>query len=193
MTDEHDVQRLVARARHGDVGAMGALHDHYAERVFRFVRFRLGSPQDAEDMAQRVFLRMIEALPRYESRGTPFGAWLFRIARNAVIDHQRTRRSHEPLDAAGDATSMARGPEELAITASEMERVTAALAQLTEEQREVIVYRFFAELSPREISIVVGSREGAVRAMQFRALGALRRHLADPQISRGRAQEEVSE
>jgi RNA polymerase sigma factor, sigma-70 family len=193
MTDEHDIQRLVARARSGDVAAMGALYDHYAERVFRFVRFRLGIAEDAEDVAQRVFVHMIEALPRYQTRGTPFGAWLFRIARNAVIDHQRTRRAHEPLEAFGEAPSKARGPEELVITSTEMERVTGALAQLTEEQREVIAYRFFAELSPREISTVLGRREGAIRATQFRALGALRRILADPESEPVRPQAEVPE
>ena len=160
---------------------MGALYDHYAVRVFRFVRFRVGIAEDAEDIVQRVFIRMIEALPRYRSRGAPFGAWLFRIARNATIDHQRARRLHEPLDAVAEAPALVRGPEELAITASEMDRVVGAMALLTYEQREVIAYRFFAELTPREISKVMGSREGAVRATQFRALGALRRHLAEPQ------------
>lgn len=193
MTDEHDIQQLVARARSGDAGAMGVLYELYAERVFRFVRFRIGIAEDAEDVTQRVFLRMIEALPRYETRGTPFGAWLFRIARNAVIDHQRTRRSQEPLETVDEVPSTARGPEEMAITASEMERVAAALAQLTEDQREVIAYRFFAELSPREISKVLGSREGAIRATQFRALGALRRHLADPESAPIRSQAEVPE
>jgi RNA polymerase sigma-70 factor (ECF subfamily) len=178
MTDEHLVPQLVVRARGGDVEAVGALYDHYAERVFRFVRFRLSSQQDAEDVSQRVFLQMIQALPRYQSRGIPFGAWLFRIARNAVIDHQRTRRAHEPLEAVADTASGERSLEEIAITSSEIDRVTAALAELTDEQREVITLRFFAELSPGEIAAVLGRREGAIRGTQFRGLQALRRQLA---------------
>jgi len=183
MTDEHLVPELVARAQGGDVEAVGALYDHYAERVFRFVRFRLSSPQDAEDVSQRVFLQMIRALPRYQGRGAPFGAWLFRIARNAVIDSRRTHHAHEPLEAAADTASGERGPEQIAITTSEMDRVGAAIAQLTDEQQEVIHLRFVAELSPREIAAVLGRREGAIRGTQFRALRALRLQLAQPASS----------
>jgi RNA polymerase sigma-70 factor (ECF subfamily) len=178
MTDEHLVLELVVRARGGDVEAVGALYDHYAERVFRFVLVRLSRRQDAEDVSQRVFLQMIQALPRYQSRGTPFGAWLFRIARNAVIDHQRTHHAHEPLEAVSDTASGQRGPEQMAITSSEMDRVADALAQLTDEQREVITLRFFAELSPGEIAAMLGRRQGAIRATQFRALQALRQQLS---------------
>jgi RNA polymerase sigma-70 factor (ECF subfamily) len=179
MTDDDSVRQLVASAQGGDVQAMGALYDHYVERVFRFVRFRLGSHLDAEDVSQRVFLQMIEALPRYHSRGAPFGAWLFRIARNAVIDHRRTHRIHEPLEAVVDSASAERGPEEATITAAEMERVAAALNHLTDDQREVITLRFVAGLSHGEIAAVLGRREGAVRATQFRALHALRQQLDD--------------
>ncbi len=190
MTDEHAIEQLVARAHVGDVDAVGALYDHYAERVFRFVRFRVRTEQDAEDVSQRVFLQMIQALPRYQSRGTPFGAWLFRIARNAVIDHQRTHRADEPLEAIADTASGGRGPEELAITASEMDRVAAALAQMTDEQREVITLRFVAELSPGEIAAMLGRREGAIRGTQFRALQALRRQLTQSdEIARAIPQE----
>ncbi|MEX0630784.1 MAG: sigma-70 family RNA polymerase sigma factor [Chloroflexota bacterium] len=177
IDDELDERQLVERAKRGDAFALGALYDRYAERIFRFTRFRLGDPHDAEDVAQRVFLKMIEALPRYHSRGTPFGAWLFRIARNAVIDHQRGRRLPEPLEMATDQPSAAPGPEELAISATEVVALEAALNELTEEQRDVIAYRFFAGLSPREIGALMGRREGSVRALQFRALGSLRRHL----------------
>lgn len=193
MNDEHLVPELVARARGGDVEAVGALYDHYADRVFRFVRSRLSRQQDAEDVSQRVFLQMIQALPRYQSRGTPFGAWLFRIARNAVIDHQRTHRQHEPLDAATDTASGQRGPEEMAMTSSEMDRVGAALAQLTDEQREVITLRFVAELSPGEIAAVLGRRQGAIRATQFRALQALRRLLSPSGETAGALPREATE
>lgn len=179
IDDEHDISELVARAQRGDVEAVGAIYDRYVDRLYRFARFRLADASDAEDLVQVVFLKMIDALPRYRSRGTPFGAWLFRIARNALIDARRVRRVHEPLQAAAESPSGARGPEELAVVASDIRALESALGELTDDQREVIGYRFFAGLSPSEIAEVTGRREGAVRALQFRALGALRRHLSD--------------
>jgi RNA polymerase sigma-70 factor (ECF subfamily) len=177
MTDEHSISELVERAQGGDSAAMAAIFDHFADPIFRFVRFRMGNPQDAEDVSQRVFLQMIEALPRYERRGKPFRAWLFRIARNAIIDHARTHHASEPLDAIRERASHDRGPEAHAMMSAEMEQVASALAYLPDDQREVIGLRFVAELSPTEIAAVLGRRAGTVRATQFRALAALRRRL----------------
>jgi RNA polymerase sigma-70 factor (ECF subfamily) len=174
-----DIEALVARARRGDHAAFTALYDAFAGRLYRFIRFRVGDDRDAEDLVQRVFLKVIEALPRYEQRGTPFAAWLFRLTRNVVIDHVRTRRPAEPLEALTARPATDRGPEELALSAIELDAIEAALDVLTPEQREVIAYRFFGGLSPAEIGLVMGKREGSVRALQFRALAALRRELAD--------------
>jgi RNA polymerase sigma-70 factor (ECF subfamily) len=191
--DEDEVRRLVDRAKNGDHLAVGALYDRYADRLYRFARFRMPDPRDAEDLVQRVFLKMIEALPRYQSRGTPFGAWLFRIARNAVIDQHRTRRVNEPLEAAGHHATTIRGPEDLAVTATELDALASALRQLTDTQREVIAYRFFAGLSPREIGKVMGKREGSIRTLQFRALHTLRRQLSDEIADPGSATDEAAE
>jgi RNA polymerase sigma-70 factor (ECF subfamily) len=178
MTDhDHDVPDLVARAQRGDHTAFAALHDRFAARLYRFARFRVGNASDAEDVVQRVFLKMIEALPRYEERGTPFAAWLFRLARNTVIDHVRTRHAAEPLEDQLARPAPGRGPEELAIAADELDALAAAMRQLTPEQRDVVAYRFFAGLSPAEIGLIMDKREGTVRALQFRALGTLRREL----------------
>lgn len=174
-----DLRELVRRAKSGDGDAFASLYDRYATRVYRFALVRLGSPETAEDLLQEVFLKVVEALPRYEERGTPFAAWLFRIARNSVIDHARTRAAipAEPLDAALGVHDDARGPAELAELKGDAALLVDALGSLTPEQRDVVVYRFFAGLSPAEIAGVMDRREGTIRALQFRALGALRRHL----------------
>src|SRR5512143_576975 len=96
--DDGAVDRLVAAAQAGDPDAFGGLFDRYYVPVYRFVAARIGRPSDAEDLAQLVFVKALEALPRYEARGVPFGGWLFRLARNVVIDHVRTRREHATLD-----------------------------------------------------------------------------------------------
>ena len=96
--DDDAIERLVDAAKAGDPEAFGTLFDHFHEPVYRYIAARVGRPSDAEDLAQLVFVKALEALPRYEARGVPFGGWLFRLARNVVIDHVRTRREHATLD-----------------------------------------------------------------------------------------------
>jgi RNA polymerase sigma-70 factor (ECF subfamily) len=180
VTNLHEaaVDRVVARAVAGDTAALADIYDRFAERVYRFLLLHAREPADAEDLLQRTFLKVIEGLPRYEARGLPFGAWVFRIARNTVIDHERTRHDHATLDAVIERHDERRGPAELAETADEQAAVLAALVLLTPDQREVITYRFFAGLSPREIGLLMDKREGSVRALQFRAMETLRENLA---------------
>jgi RNA polymerase sigma-70 factor (ECF subfamily) len=181
MSDDLDVRHLVALAKTGDARAFGALYDRYAERIYRFALVRLGEPADAEDLLQRVFVKVIEALPRYEDRGLPFAAWLFRIARNALIDIERARPSVASLDSAVHWPDGVDQPARLAELAADREAVRAALHALTAEQREVVIYRFFGDLTTREIGQLMGKREGSVRALQFRALATMRRRLEGDQ------------
>src|SRR5215207_568961 len=98
--DDETLDRLVAEAKAGDRDAFGRIFDAYVGPIHRFIASRVYSPSDAEDLTQLVFVKALEALPRYEARGIPFGGWLFRLARNCVIDHVRTRHDHLDLDAA---------------------------------------------------------------------------------------------
>lgn len=175
--DDEAIERLVVAARSGDPEAFGALFDHYHGPVYRYVAARVGRPSDAEDLAQLVFVKALEALPRYESRGVPFGGWLFRLARNVVIDHIRTRREHTTLDLIVERSGNDDGPDELAVLRQEMDAVATALRRLTPEQREAIELRFFAGLSAREAAEAMGRQEGTIRGLQFRGLAALRREL----------------
>ncbi len=175
--DDETIDRLVAAAQEGDPDAFGALFDHYYVPVYRFAAARVGRPSDAEDLAQLVFVKALEALPRYEARGVPFGGWLFRLARNVVIDHVRTRREHATLDVVVERSSEDSSPDDLAILRQEMDTVSHALRRLTPEQREAIELRFFAGLSAKEAAEAMGRQEGTVRGLQFRAIAALRRDL----------------
>lgn len=175
--DDETIDGLVAAAQGGDPDAFGALFDHYYLPVYRFVAARVGRPSDAEDLAQHVFVKALEALPRYEARGVPFGGWLFRLARNLVIDHVRTRREHATLDLVAERTTDQAGPDDLAVLRQELDGVAHALQRLTPEQREAIELRFFAGLSAREAAVAMGRQEGTVRGLQFRAIAALRRDL----------------
>ena len=175
--DEESLDRLVADAKRGDTEAFGRIFDEYAGPIYRFIASRVSRPSDAEDLTQVVFVKALEALPRYEARGVPFGGWLFRLARNAIIDQIRTRREHLSLVVATTRESEEASPEAMASLRDDLDRVAAALLELTDDQREVIELRFFAGLSVAEAAEAMGRQEGTIRGLQFRAVGALRRSL----------------
>ncbi|HET7494954.1 MAG TPA: sigma-70 family RNA polymerase sigma factor [Candidatus Limnocylindrales bacterium] len=175
--DDPAIERLVQEARAGDAWAFGLLFDHYHLPVHRYIASRVHRPSDAEDLTQLVFVKALEALPRYEARGIPFGGWLFRLARNTVIDHVRTRHEHADLDAARGQIGRDAGPDEVTVARQELDEVAEALAELTDDQREALALRFFAGLSAREAAVVMGRQEGTIRGLQFRAIATLRRRL----------------
>jgi len=175
--DDETLDRLVAEAQRGNTAAFGRIFDEFAVPIHRFIASRVNRPSDAEDLTQLVFVKALEALPRYEARGIPFGGWLFRLARNAIIDQSRTRRDHLSLVTAVTRATEEAGPEAMATLRDDLDRVARALADLTDDQREVIELRFFAGLSVYEVAAAMGRQEGTVRGLQFRAIAALRRSL----------------
>ncbi len=180
--DDATVDALVGRAAAGDTAAFGAIYDEYAPRVRRFLCHQAADPDVAEELLQRTFMKMIEALPRYRQRGLPFGAWVFRIARNTLIDHHRTSHPAVSLDAAADMAAVDRlagdcDPAAAAEREDDRARLRLALDALPPDQREVLVLRFFADLSPAETASVMGRSHGAVRVLQHRALTTLRGNL----------------
>jgi RNA polymerase sigma-70 factor (ECF subfamily) len=171
---EDEIRHLVERAREGDERAFTGLYDAFAPRILKFLCFRVGDPDLAEDLLQRVFLKMIEELPRYQERGIPFGAWLFRVARNAAIDAHRTSRPHLPLAVLARRPSEYGDPEPVVEAMMERDEIREWIACLPEAQRNVLECRFFGDLSPRETARVLGRSEGSVKVLQHRAIAALR-------------------
>ena len=191
MSDD-EIQILVQRAQSGDGAAFAALYDVFATRLYRYFRFRVSTAETAEDLTQRVFLKMIEQLPNYKSRGIPFAAWLFRVARNAWIDEDRTNHPSVPLETLAASPSDTSGPEALAAASLDADALHAAVAALPPDQREVIAGRFFADLSPRETATQMGRSEGSVRVLQHRALAALRGLLPATEGNPGGSEPEAS-
>jgi RNA polymerase sigma-70 factor (ECF subfamily) len=175
--DDETLDRLVTEAQAGSAAAFGQIFDLYAVPIHRFIAGRVNRPSDAEDLTQLVFVKALEALPRYEARGIPFGGWLFRLARNAIIDQARTRRDHLSLVTAMTRETEEAGPEAVATLREDVERVAAAMKDLTDDQREVIELRFFAGLSVLEAAEAMDRQEGTIRGLQFRAIASLRRSL----------------
>ena len=170
------VDQLAVAAAAGDVEAVGRLYDSLLGPIYRYVALRVHRREDAEDLTQLVFERIVASLPRYRSNGRPFEAWAFRIARNAVIDHVRRDRAHEPLaerhDAGHDET-----PDLLTVRGEEIRELRRAIATLTADQQEALALRFAAGLSAEEAAEVMGRQAGTVRGLTFRAIASLRRRL----------------
>ena len=163
-------------AANGDVAALGHLYDQLLTPIYRYIAVRVRRREDAEDLTQLVFERIVAGLPRYRPGRSPFAAWVFRIARNAVIDHVRRERPTEQLDPVRDLPNDEE-VEAIALRGEQIRELRRAIAILTPDQQEAIVLRFVAGLSAEEAARVMGRRAGTVRGLTFRAIGALRRHL----------------
>jgi RNA polymerase sigma-70 factor, ECF subfamily len=164
-----------------DVTAFGTLYARYYLRVYRYLRLRVTSDDDAGDLTQQVFLKALDALPQYRERGLPFAAWLFRIARNAAIDAHRQRRPMldidllpEPIVARDDAD-----PESNALRREQLDRLRELLARLDHDKRELLALRFAAGLTSREIAALTGRREAAVKRQLSRLIQNLRENYGE--------------
>jgi RNA polymerase sigma-70 factor (ECF subfamily) len=175
--ETEDLDLLARAAAGGDAEAVGRLYDALVVPIYRYVAVRIRRREDVEDLTQVVFERIVASLPRYRDRGRPFAAWAFRIARNAVIDHVRRERRHEPLDGEHLLSHGDGGPEALSLRGEQLRELRAAMAELTADQQEAIALRFAAGLSAEEAARVMGRQPGTIRGLTFRAIATLRRRL----------------
>ena len=169
-----DERRLVELAQAGDGEAFSKLYEAYFDRVYRFIFFRVADDRMAEDLASQVFLKAWENLHRYRPRAT-FLAWLYAIARNSVIDMYRTRKTIISLEEAVPIAAQDDKLDDRLQLEFEVKALQAAMQQLTREQQEVITLKFIADYDTAQIAREMGKSEGAIRALQMRALQALAR------------------
>lgn len=169
---------MVDAARAGDELALAELYNLYFPRVYRYILARTGNPYDAEDLTEEVFLRVVDAIERFQWREAPFSAWLFRIAHNAVISQRRkegARGRSSPLSEALPVDSQ--GPEEMVENHLALNEIMKAAETLPEAQRRVIGLRFAAGLSVAETARTMGKGEGNVKVIQHKAIAKLREML----------------
>jgi RNA polymerase sigma-70 factor (ECF subfamily) len=166
---------LAIRASKGEAAAFGLLYDRHVAAIYRYVYYRVRDDAEAEDLTSDVFTRALKAMPRYEPRQA-FLAWLYRIARNAVIDRARKGNRQVSFEDALEHPGVDKivEPDAEILAHSDSATLRDALQKLTPLQREVVVLRFLEGYSTLEIAGMVGKREGTVRGIQFRAIGALR-------------------
>jgi RNA polymerase sigma-70 factor (ECF subfamily) len=166
---------LVQRAIQHDSEAFAELYDHHVVRVYRHIYYLLGDTKETEDLTAQTFLKAWEAIGRYKERGAPFVAWLLRIAHNLTVSYLRSKRDHSELEDTYEDQKAGINPEQVLVQSSEEKSVREAVLRLREEQRQVIMLRFVEELDYREVAAVIGKSIPAVRVIQHRALGNLRK------------------
>jgi|GEM_PF-644102 len=188
-----ELRSIITQAKSGDAGAFGELYTRYAGMILRYLYVRLQEQESAQDLTQEVFVRVLKGIASFEYRGEKsFLGWLYTIAGNVLIGQARRRRAiSTPLDDHLELVDP-RGQDEVH---SIFDRVSLeqAIIQLTEDQQQVLTLKFFADMTNQEIATVLRRSEGAVKALQHRALHALHvilEHEREVSLARERARDE---
>lgn len=176
--DPKEIDALVKKAQDGDTDAFAQVYDVYFTHVYRYVYYRVNK-DDVDDLVSKVFMKAWDKLHKYESRGVGFGAWIFRIAHNLVVDQYRTHRTiaEIPHDLADERSDV--DPRHQAQLKLDQVALKGALQGLKESYRQVIVLKYINGLSNQEIAKILKCREGNVRILQFRALKELKKILQE--------------
>ncbi len=169
---------LIARAQAGEIQAFGELYERYVALIYRYVLARVYAESDAEDLTETVFLRSFEALGRYKERGRPFSAFLYQVARNALVDHYRQQRKTESIEAIEKLPSRGPALDEGLLAEERAHVLRKALAELPPDYQEVIRLRIMLSLPTATVGEWLGRSEGAVRVLLHRAVKALRNKTA---------------
>jgi RNA polymerase sigma-70 factor, ECF subfamily len=177
--------RLVHAAQEGNSLAFGELYDRYVDTVYRYVLFRVGDRALAEDLTSETFVRALRRISSVSYQGRDVGAWFVTIARNLVLDHVKSSRNRLEVvtadvgDTPGRAAGVASGPENEVLAAATKVELMRCVAKLNPDQQECITLRFLQGLSVAETAVVMGRNEGAVKALQHRAIRRLAQLLPD--------------
>lgn len=182
MPIEEDDAGLTTRARQGDKEAYGDLYERYLDAIFRYIFYRVGDHQDAEDLTEQVFLKAWEGIGRYRE-AVPFRAWIYRIAHNTVIDHYRTRKDLMSLAENSVIPEKNSDMEEKLLAEEKSAQLASAIGRLSPLHQNVLTLRFINELSMKEVAQILDRNIGAVRVLQHRALKAAQAFLAAEEIT----------
>ncbi len=174
---------MVQRAQTGDADAFGELYDRYVDVVYRYVYYRVGSAQVAEDLTSETFLRALRRISSFTWQGRDVGAWFVTIARNLIADHYKSSRYRLELTTDDVSQSGAKlvqdGPEGAVLEQMQNKVLLESVKKLNPEQQECIVLRFLQGLSVAETAAAMGKNDGAIKALQYRAIRSLGRLLPE--------------
>lgn len=161
---------VIRKAQQGDSVAVSTIYQAYVGLIFRYVVYRVGSEQDAEDITAEVFVRMVKSIGKYKDTGAPFEAWLYRIAAARVADFHRKNRRRPQVELNEALISDDAAPESDIVDAQESKKVREAVMQLSAEEQTILVMRFVERKSHHEVAEYLNKSASAVKSAQHRAL-----------------------
>jgi RNA polymerase sigma-70 factor (ECF subfamily) len=176
---EVNAENAVSLARSGNSEAFSFLYNQNVNRIYNYIFYRVGSEHDAEDITSRVFYRAFGHITRYEDKGVPFSAWLYRIAHNLIANwhRDRQRRKEVSLDDQPEIPHRVDLPETWIEKKQEMELLLRGIRRLAPERQQLILLKFLDDLSNAEIAVIMGRTEGAIKSLYHRALIALKHEM----------------
>jgi len=187
VLSDKELCKLVKKAKKYDENAFGELYKHYFRKVYNFVYYKVGNVTVTEDLTAKVFLKALDKIGTLNGDGKSFLPWILRIARNSTTDYFRVKgKSDKIFINNGDSTEAQLlnvpskdDPEEMVLNGIEFDRVKGAISQLTKDQQQVILLKFMSGLTNAQVGEMLNKKEGAVKALTFRALNSLNRILGE--------------
>jgi RNA polymerase sigma-70 factor, ECF subfamily len=172
MTEEH-LKKSLESAQSGKPEAFAILYDFYSEKIYRFIYFRVGHKEIAEDILADTFVKAWQKISQVNSHNA-IPSWLYQIAKNNVIDYYRVKKSTVAIEDVANVLEDAATPIDELSLGFDQRRILKTLESLPVEQQQVIQYKFFEDLTNQEIALIMNKTEGAIRVLQHRAITRLR-------------------
>ena len=172
MTEEQ-LKQILKEAQNGDTKAFALIYDHFSAKIYKFIFFRVGHKEVAEDVLSDTFVKGWQKINQVNSPAA-FSAWLYQIAKNNIIDYYRLKKETVALEDVQDFLEDEINPVDLTNLNIQQKKILDVLHELPNDQQEVIKYKFFEDLTNEEIAYVLGKNEGAIRVIQHRAISKLK-------------------
>lgn len=173
-----DERKLILEAKGGEAEAFGRLYDYYLPAIYRFILLKVGQREEAEDLTHQVFLKAWQNVSGFSEKGLPFSSWLYRIARNLVIDRYRKAKPVVSIDEEFVSEKLIFRPNVSSIDDKrDVARIMVSIQQLKDIERDVVIMRFVEDMSIKEVSETINKSEGAVKLIQHRAIRKIKESL----------------
>ena len=166
---EAELKIWLQKAQSGDQDAFGRIYDHFADKIYRFIYFRVGHKEVAEDVLSDTFVKSWQKINQINSP-TALSGWLYQIAKNNIIDYYRLKKELIPLGDVEEFLEDEANPVDLLNLSFQQAKIVNLLSQLPVDQQQVIKYKYFEDLTNEEIAYVMGKTEGSIRVLQHRAI-----------------------